>query len=313
MARKLRIEYPGACYHVINRGNYRKDLFESEGAAEAFVRALKEAAGHYGWRVYAYVVMSNHYHVALDTPEPTLVEGMHWLQSTLATRFNRFRKENGHLFQGRYKSLVLEDAHALGRVVRYIHLNPVRAKVVAPEHLVDYRFSSLSELNKAESWLVRQPWLMAVGGWEDNKEGRAAYLTHLNEVGAQEAEWERLGLTGLSSGWAIGTSGWRKALAKEHAEMALNPGFGRAEITELREASWSIALDAELAAMDKSRDDLNTKPLRQPWKVIIALKLRNTVGASVTWLSSTLKLGKAESVRGYLYKARKGQNSQNTA
>jgi putative transposase len=129
MARKLRIEYPGALYHVINRGNYRQDVFTSVGAAEAFVRTLAEATALQGWRVHAYVVMRNHYHVALETPQPNLVAGMHWLQGTLATRFNRFRQEHGHLFQGRYHALLIEDTAALGRVVDYIHLNPVRRSI----------------------------------------------------------------------------------------------------------------------------------------------------------------------------------------
>jgi REP element-mobilizing transposase RayT len=143
MARKLRIEYPGAKYHIINRGNYRRDLFESTGAGEAFLTALGEAAGRHGWRLFAYVLMRNHFHLAIETPQPNLVEGMHWLQSTVATRFNRFRDERGHLFQGRYQSILIEDAAALARVVDYIHLNPVRARVVATEHLCDYRWSSL--------------------------------------------------------------------------------------------------------------------------------------------------------------------------
>jgi REP element-mobilizing transposase RayT len=99
MARKLRIEFPGAVYHVINRGNYRRDLFLSAGEAGAFVRTLEEAAESYGWRIYAYALMRNHYHVALQTPQPNLVEGMHWLQTTFATRFNRLHRERGHLFQ----------------------------------------------------------------------------------------------------------------------------------------------------------------------------------------------------------------------
>jgi len=99
MARKLRIQYPGALYHVINRGNYRRALFGSEGAASAFERALAEASSRHGWRVHAHVVMRNHFHLALETPEPNLVDGMHWLQSTYANRFNRFRREQGHLFQ----------------------------------------------------------------------------------------------------------------------------------------------------------------------------------------------------------------------
>jgi formylglycine-generating enzyme required for sulfatase activity/REP element-mobilizing transposase RayT len=314
VARKLRIQYPGAVYHVINRGNYRRDVFETEGAAQAFVRALREAAGQYGWQVHAYVVMRNHYHVALGTPTPNLVEGMHWLQSTLATRFNRFRKESGHLFQGRYQALLLEDDQALGRVVRYIHLNPVRAKIVEPEQLAIYPWSSLGTmLSEQDGWLVNEPWLRAVGGWGNDGEGRSAYLAHLIEVGRNEAGWEPLGLTGLSKGWAIGTSGWRKALAKEHAALALNPGLAREEVSELRMAAWEQALDAALGEMGKTREDLATKPSRRTWKVELALKLRETTGAPVTWLAETLKLGQAASVRGYLYQIRNQNHLQNTA
>ena len=91
MPRKQRIEYPGAVYHIISRGNYRKDLFTHAKTAEAFERTIFEAAERCGWKLYAYVIMSNHYHLAIETPEPNMVEGMRWLQSTFATRFNRFR------------------------------------------------------------------------------------------------------------------------------------------------------------------------------------------------------------------------------
>ncbi len=113
MARKVRLKFPGALYHIINRGNYRHDVFGTVGAADAFVTVLGEACGRYDWRVHAYVVMPNHYHLALETPAGNLVEGMHWLQGTFATRFNRFRSERGHLFQGRYHSPVLEDTAVL--------------------------------------------------------------------------------------------------------------------------------------------------------------------------------------------------------
>ena len=121
MARKVRFEYPGACYHVINRGNYRSRIFESEGARKSFVGTLRECCEAQGWCLHAWCLMSNHYHLLLETPEPNLVDGMRWLQSVFANRFNRFRKENGHVFQGRYKSIVLEDA-AMGPVAHYIHL-----------------------------------------------------------------------------------------------------------------------------------------------------------------------------------------------
>ena len=92
-------------YHVINRGNYRRDLFVNPDEAKAFLETVKETKGRMGWRVHAYALMRNHCHLAIETPEPNLAEGMHWLQGTWANRFNRFRRENGQLFQGRLKGV----------------------------------------------------------------------------------------------------------------------------------------------------------------------------------------------------------------
>jgi putative transposase len=91
----------------------------------AFERAVDETCRRFAWRLHAYVIMRNHFHFALETPQPNLSEGMHWLQSTFAIRFNRFRNERGHLFQGRYDAILLEDDTILTRVVHDIHLNPV--------------------------------------------------------------------------------------------------------------------------------------------------------------------------------------------
>ena len=142
MARKLRVEYAGACYHVINRGNYRSDIFAARGA-ESFQRCLVEAAERFGWRLHAFVIMRNHFHLAVETPEPNLSEGMKWLQCTWAIRFNRFRGEVGHPFQGRYKGIHVERGTSLARVANYIHLNPICAGLVPVERVADYRWSSL--------------------------------------------------------------------------------------------------------------------------------------------------------------------------
>src|SRR5450432_2308299 len=142
MARKLRLEYPGAIYHVINRGNYRQAVFTSEGAKHSFEECLFKTCKQYEWRLHAFVVMSNHFHLAVETPKGNLVSGMQWLQSTFANRFNRFRDEQGHLFQGRYKALLVEAGGALGQVCHSIHLNPVRAGLVPVERLQAYRHSS---------------------------------------------------------------------------------------------------------------------------------------------------------------------------
>ena len=99
MARRQRLQFSGAIYHVINRGHCRRDLFESAGAAESFQLALGEVSERYAWWSHAYMLMGNHFHLASITPEPNLVDGMHGLQSAFATRFNRFRTERGHILQ----------------------------------------------------------------------------------------------------------------------------------------------------------------------------------------------------------------------
>ena len=118
-----RIEYAGACYHVINRGNYRRNLFVGKGAAEAFERTLSEAASRYRWRVHAYVVMSNHFHLAVELTEPNLSLGMKWLQGTWIRRYNRFRalvKLAGRSRAGTRRCW-LEPGPAFAQVCHYIH------------------------------------------------------------------------------------------------------------------------------------------------------------------------------------------------
>lgn len=310
MARRLRIEYPGAIHHVINRGNYRRDLFESVGAAEAFLSTLFEAADKFGWQVHAYVLMRNHFHLAIETPEPTLGEGMHWLQSSMATRFNRLRGESGHLFQGRYHALLIEDGRALARVVDYIHLNPVRAKIAAPEQVSGYRWSSLAALLRGPRplRLTAKDWLTAIGDWPDNAAGHRAYAAYLLDLARDEAAWIREGLVELGKGWAIGSLAWRRALAKEHAARALSTGLPRAERIELRAASWQASLEAGLAESGKSLPDLKTKPLKQSWKIELALRVRRESGASISWLAENLHLGAAATLRVYLHHAKQATN-----
>ena len=119
----------------MSRGNYRKDLFTEAQTGVAFEKALFDACECCGWRLHAYVIMSNHYHLALETPNGNLVEGMRWLQGTFGNRFNKFTGERGHVFQGRYKALLVEPGRSLVGLVNYIHLNPIRAILVDLAHL----------------------------------------------------------------------------------------------------------------------------------------------------------------------------------
>jgi len=146
MARKARFERTGGLYHVINRGSYRSWIFESDGAKKSFEKALLEAAKRSGWILHAYCVMGNHFHLALETPEPNLSEGMRWLQSSFATRFNRFRKENGHVFQGRFKSLVVEDSERLERCLEA--LGKDRSDVEGDMKSANWKIAVASHLKK---------------------------------------------------------------------------------------------------------------------------------------------------------------------
>ena len=141
MARKTRIEYPGAIYHVLDRGDRREAIYGNDDDRRAFLSTLGEACERTGWRIHAYVLMSNHYHLMLETPEANLCRGMHWFQATWTMRFNRSRRQSGHVLQGRYKAVVVdsESPGYFAALSDYIHLNPVRARLVEPpENLAEY-------------------------------------------------------------------------------------------------------------------------------------------------------------------------------
>lgn len=286
-------------YHVINRGNYRDDVFGSVGAAKAFEQALGEACEMYNWRVGGYVVMRNHFHLAVETPEPNLVDGMHWLQTTYATRFNRLRNERGHLFEGRYQALLIEDAAALARVVDYIHLNPVRAKIVAAENADSFRWSSLGRFRRGlrPKWLAAERWLTHLG-LSDNQTGWHSYCERLSEIAAKcDPKAER---DSLCRGWAIGTAGWREAIAKEHRQLAVTPGIAAEEVRELKHARWSVALEHALKNAGRESASLSEGRKGAEWKRELAAELRRGVGASHAWLAEHLHMGSANSVRAWL-------------
>ena len=148
MARKLRVEYPGAVYHVMDRGDRREPIFQDDEDRRRFIRTLGEACGKTGWQVQALCLLPNHFHLVVETPRGNLVAGMKWFLGTYTGRFNRRHKLFGHLFSGRYKALVVDGSGPgyLKMVCDYVHLNPARAKLLAPQQaLREYRWSSWPE------------------------------------------------------------------------------------------------------------------------------------------------------------------------
>jgi REP element-mobilizing transposase RayT len=285
------MEYEGALYHVINRGNYRADLFSTEGARMAFLTALDEAATKQGWRVHAWALMSNHYHLALETPRPNLVDGMQWLQGTFATRFNRLRQENGHLFQGRYKSLLVEDGERLGMLCHYIHLNPVRAQVCRAEHLGQWPWTSLRWMLQPKlrpSWYDPTDALLHAGDLADTKAGWRNYLAYLGWLHEDEAARKAACFDRMSKGWVIGSRQFKRDLLDDHRDLALR----RSEpARELGEVQWEEMLLSLLRRLRRTREDLAAGPKSAAWKVALAAALKQRTTVTNRWLSEHLHLG----------------------
>lgn len=140
MARPLRIEYPGAVYHVTSRGNARQKIYADDRDRKMFLDVLDDVVDRFRWLCRAYCLMDNHYHLVLETPYPNLSKGMRQLNGVYTQRFNRRHRRVGHIFQGRFKAIVVDRDSYLLELCRYVVLNPVRAgRVQSPEH---YRWSS---------------------------------------------------------------------------------------------------------------------------------------------------------------------------
>lgn len=288
------MEYEGAMYHVINRGNYRADLFATEGAKQAFLHALDEAATKQGWRIYAWALMSNHYHLAVETPQPNLVDGMQWLQGTFATRFNRLRQENGHLFKGRYKSLLVESGAHLGALCHYIHLNPLRAGMCPVEQLGQWPWTSLSWLMQPKlraAWYDPAEALLHAGDLADTSAGRRSYEAYLGwlqeDAAAQkEAKFER-----MSKGWVIGSRQFKRDLITDHRDLVAR-GAGTPEALQAgREMRWEEELQRLLKQARRCSEHLVTEPKSTPWKVAVAATLKQQTTVTNRWLGERLNLG----------------------
>src|SRR5213083_1201692 len=179
MARKLRVQYPDAIYHVMNRGDRREAIFKDDADRHRWVETLGECCQRTDWQVHAYCLMANHFHLVMETPKANLVGGMKWLLGTYTGRFNRRHKLFGHLFSGRYKSLIVDGSGSgyLRTVCEYVHMNPVRGKLLTGEQrLREYRWSSFGEYLKPPAgrpgWLRVDRVLGETGIVKDSTAGR---------------------------------------------------------------------------------------------------------------------------------------------
>ena len=308
MARKLRLEFPGAIYHVISRGNYRQDVFAAEKTKAAFEDCLFEACRKSGWVLHGFVIMSNHFHLAWATPKGNLVTGMRWLLSTFSTRFNRYRNERGHVFQGRYKSLLVEAGAALGQVCHYVHLNPVRAGVLPVAELRTYRYGSYWYLWKRASrpkFLAVTTALREAGDLGDDRRGWQAYEKYLAWQAAEGPAGKSKAYVSLSRGWALGASEFKKALVIDHQLAATAKAWESAGAREVREIQWQEAVEESLRRLRIPAERIRADRKSAAWKVAIAAHLKGTTQAGNGWLAEHLSMGKSGSVSFYVSRARR--------
>ncbi|MBI5582789.1 MAG: transposase [Deltaproteobacteria bacterium] len=226
MSRPLRIQYPGAVYHVTCRGNERRDIFRDDSDRRAFLEILAESQAIYQVKLYAAVLMGNHFHLLLETPLGNLNEFMRRFNITYTGYFNRRHLRVGHLYQGRYKSILVEKETYLSELSRYIHLNPVRTQVLEKAdvrvrwpYLLDYRWSTLPGYLKLGDRWPGVDYGLVLGEFKgDNPKGRHAYGKRIREdlVGGIELKGKIVG------GCVLGRPGYiqwvRERYLKELAE-----------------------------------------------------------------------------------------------
>ncbi len=191
MSRPLRIEFAGALYHVTSRGDGREDIFLDDSDRKLFLEVLAEVSERFNWTVHSYCLMGNHYHLLLETPDGNLSKGMRQLNGVYTQRFNRKHKRVGHVFQGRYKAIIVQKQTYLLELARYIVLNPVRARMVRSAK--DWPWSSYrasAGLADCPSWLTTD-WILSAFSAK-----RAVAIEHYRAFVAdgknQPALWDNL-------------------------------------------------------------------------------------------------------------------------
>jgi REP element-mobilizing transposase RayT len=288
MARKLRVEYPGAIYHVMNRGDRREPIFKDDEDREACEKT--------GWEVHAYCLMTNHFHGVIETPLGNLVDGMKWFLGTYTVRFNRRHRLSGHLFSGRYKALMVQGSGGYLRTVcDYVHLNPERAKLLkADEPLRSYPWSSyrqyLSAAKKRAGWIRVDRLFGELGIGKDSVAGRREFEKIMEALRLLD---DPEGLKALRRGWCVGSEEFRRELL-EQMEGKMGRHHGGVERQETVEQRASRLLAEELKRRGWDEAELKRRKKSDHNKAEIAGRLRRETTVSWDWIARVLIMGASD-------------------
>src|SRR5581483_1276799 len=310
MARKLRVEYPGAIYHVMNRGDRREPIFKDDKDRTLFLDTLAEACNKTGWQVHALCLMPNHFHLVVETPNANLVAGMKWFLGAYTSRFNRRHNLFGHLFSGRSKALIVDGSGSgyLKTVCDYVHLNPARARLLAPKQaLRAFPWSSwpqyLQRPGKRWPWLRVDRLLGECGIPRDSAAGRRQLERSLEERrgGETDADYKP-----LRRGWFLGTESFRKELVGQMKERLGAEHYG-AERQETLETHAEGIVVGELKRRRWGEGELRQRAKGDAVKVALAARLRAETAVTVKWIAERLAMGAPGYVNHLLYRRRKAK------
>jgi putative transposase len=327
MPRQLRIEYPGATYHVMARGNRRNAIFRDDQDCEAFLGRLDTACGKTGWEVRAFVLMGNHYHLVLHTPKGNLVEGMKWLQNAYTRYFNVRHQLWGRVFGDRYKSVLVEEEHSFGgrgaargdyltTLIDYVHLNPARAGLIDPgrkESLLDYPWSSVARAY-AVAPSKRKRWMDVATGFDlaqcrDTVAGRRQYVERLDAralaekseaagLSVPEIEGQTLNST-LRRGWYWGSEAFREwLLEKAGSGSRSNRDFRGSEMGHDHSEAAAEAMIAEgcIALKLDGKTELKKRVYGDWRRTAIAWAVWKSTSVSQKWIAERLGMKSAANV-----------------
>ena len=299
MARKLRIQYPGAMYHVMTRGDHQEVIFSDDDDRNLFLATLAEGCEKSGFQIHSFCLMSNHLHLVVETPQANLVAGMKWLLGVYTSRFNRRHKVFGHLFSGRYKALVVDGSGNgyLKSVCDYVHLNPVRAGLLRPEQpLQAYRWSSyplyLRESLPRPAWL-RVDRLLGEWGIAWDQLGAGARFAAVMEARRQAERDQEF--KPMPRGWCVGSKQFMAEMLQYIEEQRGKWHYG-AELCESAEAKAQRLVAEALRVSGVTQEQLAAWRKGHPFKVRLAAKLRAETTVTIGWIAQRLGMG----TRGHL-------------